>query len=798
MFFKTYGLLWQNARNLKYIKEYNNSFAKHLADSKLRTKDFLEKKSVKVAKTLFTLSTHLTIENFDFWELNPPFVIKPNSGFWWKWIIVIDSISSNGEYISNNKKSYTKKFIINHFKEIVDWFYSLSWKRDKVIIEKKLLIDKEIELLGKYWLPDIRVICFNMVPIMAMMRIPTKNSWWKANLHAGACWVWIDIWSWRLTYTTQFWKLINSAPGIWKLKDIKLPHWEEILKLAVKAQKVTNIWYLGCDIILDDDLGPCILELNIRPWLELQIANMAPLETRLRKIKWVYVSSIEKWVRLWRDLFSGDIEEKIKNISWKKVVWLKEYLSIRYKNRDHKYIADIKSSVEDNFIDRDFTIWVLKANDEIIESWYIKMQASILGEKRNLRFKIIDIKESSFIIWKWALRWFLLDPYKYKKWELPIDTESIVKFKKANTAINKSYLEQLKEIDYLLMKIDKKLKVLKYVNPINLKEEREKFINSSWEYLPNLVYPEIDLNFEDMRKKLDSIKIWDLPLSDIFKRKKIEIEKKIKLIESIKKSDSKWIYNNSRELYWDINKENLEIAIKVLENRKNIVMEKEYMTMKEIESLIKKFNHIYSIKIKLKERSGAARFAMQWNTLLVDKSAFVWKRELRSIIAHEIEWHYLRKYNWRKLDFEIFSAWTWWYLEIEEWIAIYNQSRFLSEKDKKTYSIYEKYYIMNYSINNSYDKLLNMLKEYYKEDYKKIFQTIIRLKRWFKNIKDKWFFAKDLVYLNWFIKVKDYIESTQDLKSLYIWKINLEDLEDIDETELLNIDKADLKIPMFL
>jgi len=52
---------------------------------------------------------------------------------------------------------------------------------------------KEIELLGTYGLPDIRVIAYNMVPVMAMMRIPTKESGGKANIHGGACAVGIDI-----------------------------------------------------------------------------------------------------------------------------------------------------------------------------------------------------------------------------------------------------------------------------------------------------------------------------------------------------------------------------------------------------------------------------------------------------------------------------------------------------------------------------------------------------------------------------------------------------------------------------
>ena len=55
------------------------------------------------------------------------------------------------------------------------------------MIEKKIVISSEVDLLGKFGLPDIRVIVYNMVPVMAMLRVPTAESDGKANLHAGAC-----------------------------------------------------------------------------------------------------------------------------------------------------------------------------------------------------------------------------------------------------------------------------------------------------------------------------------------------------------------------------------------------------------------------------------------------------------------------------------------------------------------------------------------------------------------------------------------------------------------------------------
>lgn len=797
MFFKTYWLLWQNARNLNYIKEYNSSIAKKLADSKLKTKEFLKSKWIDVPDTLFILKKHedLSLNIFD--KLEPPFVVKPNGGFWGKWILIFVEKLASEVYVTNSWKSYTKKELINHFSDIIDWFYSLSWNKDKVVIEKKIELDEEIDLLWKYWLPDIRIITFNMVPVMAMLRLPTLESNWKANLHGWACWVGIDIWTWRLTYITSHWKIIKSVPWIWDIRWLKLPHWEKALALAVKTQQVTNIWYLGCDIVLDKIDWPLILEMNIRPGLEVQVANMSPLKARLERVEWIYVNTVEKWVRLWRDLFSWDIEDKIKSISWKKVLWNKEYLTIIYDNKKYKYLTEIKSTNTKSYIDKDFTINVLRLPEKQIELWNIRLDVNLMWEKRKMKFIIKELWSVNIILWLNSLRGFLIDPFKYKKWELPIsDIEELKKWK--NMAINKNNQEQFWNINDKLLLVDKKLLILKYFTPKNLISEKQKFIESNWEYVPQFEYNEIKIDLEKELEDIEKLEISDFPLSSILKRKQEEVINKIKLLIAFKNNHSKDITYYSKKIFWDINKENLLYSNDILSWKIDIKEEEDFLTFDEIKEFINKFNHIYWINIRLKRDNKSARFIMKWDTLIVRNWAKVWKKEMRSIIAHEIEGHYLRKYNWKKIKFSIFWHWTAWYLEIDEWIAIYNQSRFLSEKDRKYYSIFERYYFVNYALNNSYKKLVSKMIEYYNWDLEKVFVYLTRLKRWIRNISDEWIFVKDVVYVNWYLKVENYINSWWNLKELYLWKINLKDLEEIKDSYFLKINFSDIKLPFFL
>lgn len=797
MFFKTYWILWQNARNLNYIKEFNDSTSRKLADSKLKTKDFLSKKWVSVSETLLVLSNHKELDNFDISILEAPFVIKPNSWYWWKWIYVIDEITSEGNFITNSWVVLKRTFIKNHLSNILDWFFSLSWNRDKVIIERKIIINHEIDLLGKYGLPDLRVVVFNMVPVMAMLRVPTENSWWKANLHAWACGVWIDIWSWKLTYITQFSKTVKSVPWIGDIRWITLPDWDKVLNLAVKVQHVTNIWYLWCDIVLDELQWPILLEVNIRPWLELQLANLSPLEKRLKKVEWVSINSVEKGVRLWKDLFSWDIEEKIKKISWKKILWVREYVSFDYNEKYFKYIADLRVSQSNNYISKKFLVDILKVSDQVIKAWFIKLKISILWEERLYKFTIKTLYKSNIIIWLNSLWGFLIDPTKYKKWELPVDIDSIEIKSQKNTAILKWYIEQLERIDKDIMKIDRKLSLLKFITPKNILKEKIKFINSKWEYIPQFEYLDITLDLELLKKELIAIEIPDIPLSAIFLRKKDEVLNKILYLISFKNADHLWMHVYSERIFGSIIQENLDKSNEILETRNQVKEEDEYMTFEEIKAFIKKFNDIYNINISLREKEMPSRFAMKWDILNVRKWALVWKKEMRSIVAHEIEGHYLRKVNWKKAMFSIFSSWTAWYIDIEEWIAIYNQNRSLTKENRKYYTIYERYKFIDFMLNHSYEDTIKELSVFYNYDYEKVFTFLLRVKRWFRDISKPGCFMKDVVYTNWYFEVIDYINNWWQLIDLYFWKIWINDLNDIKQAALFKLKIEDYKVPLY-
>ncbi|MBM3205296.1 hypothetical protein FJZ41_00380, partial [Candidatus Shapirobacteria bacterium] len=97
-----------------------------------------------------------------------------------------------------------------------------------------------------------------------------------------------------------------------KINGLKIAEWDKILTLAVKAQEVVpSLGFLGVDIILDKQCGPMILELNARPGLEIQNANLTPLKKRLERIEGLEIKDAEHGVRIAKALFAERFADQV-------------------------------------------------------------------------------------------------------------------------------------------------------------------------------------------------------------------------------------------------------------------------------------------------------------------------------------------------------------------------------------------------------------------------------------------------------------------------------------------------------
>lgn len=348
-------LLGMNARNLDYIRPYNRKKAKNLADDKILSKRMLKKGGIPVPKLLAKIRTVEELENFNWSSLPSSFALKPNRGYGGGGILVVygrkklsrrDILNAEeGEtplpvWVKSDGKTITVDDIKSHILNILDGAFSLANMPDIAFFEERLTLLKLFKPYAYKGIPDIRVIVFNRIPVMAMLRLPTRESGGKANLQQGGIGVGIDL-ATGVTTTAVLGKgkIIDYIPGTrMLLSGIRIPYWKEMLLLAVKAQEISGMGFLGADVAIDREQGPVFLEINARPGLSIQVANLSGLKERLERIKGLKIKTAERGVRVGRDLFGGEIEEELEEISGRKVIGTIENVKFIGKNGEEIWV----------------------------------------------------------------------------------------------------------------------------------------------------------------------------------------------------------------------------------------------------------------------------------------------------------------------------------------------------------------------------------------------------------------------------------------------------------------------------
>ncbi len=279
---REFGIVGMNRRNIELIARYNSRKLYPLVDNKLKTKLLAQQHGIPVPGLIHAIKTQYGVRELpNVLAGKAGFAVKPAKGSGGKGILVITS-RRPGEFIKPSGASLRLRDIGHHVTNILSGLFSLGGSPDVAVIEELILPDPLYDDLSVEGVPDIRIIVYRGIPIMAMMRLSTRASDGKANLHQGAVGVGICIRTGRSVKAVQFSGMVTNHPDSnADLRTIEIPDWPNMLNLAARCADATGLGYLGADIVLDIEKGPLLLELNARPGLAIQIANGAGLATRV-------------------------------------------------------------------------------------------------------------------------------------------------------------------------------------------------------------------------------------------------------------------------------------------------------------------------------------------------------------------------------------------------------------------------------------------------------------------------------------------------------------------------------------
>jgi alpha-L-glutamate ligase-like protein len=118
-----------------------------------------------------------------------------------------------------------------------------------------------------------------------MLRLPTRQSGGRANLHQGAIGAGVDLATGLTTRAVMRNRVTERHPDTGaSVVGFRVPYWPQILEMARRVSRATGMGYVGADVVVDRRRGPLLLEANARPGLAIQIANGEGLLRRLEEI----------------------------------------------------------------------------------------------------------------------------------------------------------------------------------------------------------------------------------------------------------------------------------------------------------------------------------------------------------------------------------------------------------------------------------------------------------------------------------------------------------------------------------
>ena len=276
------GVLGMNRRNADFTLRWNRRRLYPRVDDKLLTKQLCEAAGIPTPRLLAVARHHWELRHFlpalgDCEE----FAVKPARGAMGNGILVVAGREGDG-FLRANGHAVSRSELLYHAASIISGLFAIGGQPDAAFAEERLTVHPELREIATDGVPDLRIVVYRGIPVMAMTRLPTQRSRGRANLHQGAVGAGVSLRSGAITNGVLGTTPVGHHPDTGQpLVGRKLPAFERAVEIAVAATDCTELGYVGADVVVDSRYGPVVLELNARPGLSIQIANRAGLRPRL-------------------------------------------------------------------------------------------------------------------------------------------------------------------------------------------------------------------------------------------------------------------------------------------------------------------------------------------------------------------------------------------------------------------------------------------------------------------------------------------------------------------------------------
>jgi alpha-L-glutamate ligase-like protein len=282
---KELGIVGMNERNAACILDRNPRRLFPLVDDKMRMHDLCRKIGVPTPSVYAEITFHSMLRYLpDYLRGLDDFVIKPNRGAAGRGVLVVTGRSGES-FLRHNGEALSFESLRQHLSDVLSGMYSLGGQPDKALVQQRVRLHPAFEPITYRGIPDVRVILYRNEPAMAMLRLPTKESGGRANLHQGGIGAGVALETGVTHHAVQRNRFVEKHPDTdLPVIGMRVPAWQQVLDMSWRVATAVGLGYIGVDIVIDAKEGPMLLEANARPGLAIQIANGRGIAPRLEDI----------------------------------------------------------------------------------------------------------------------------------------------------------------------------------------------------------------------------------------------------------------------------------------------------------------------------------------------------------------------------------------------------------------------------------------------------------------------------------------------------------------------------------
>jgi alpha-L-glutamate ligase-like protein len=282
---KDLGILGMNRRNVACILDHNPRALFPVVDDKQHMHRLCAAIDVATPAVYAVVERHSQLRHLrEMLGNRGDFVVKPNRGSAGRGVLVLVGRDGDG-FRRHNGDRLPFDALRQHVSDLLSGLYSLGGRPDQAVVQQRVRLHPAFDAVAFQGIPDVRVVVYRGEPAMAMLRLPTRASGGRANLHQGGIGAGIDLATGRTHHAVQHNHFVQTHPDTGAdLVGVAVPAWPAVLDMARRVAAAVGLGYLGVDIVIDAAGGPMLLEANARPGLAIQIANGTGLVPRLRAI----------------------------------------------------------------------------------------------------------------------------------------------------------------------------------------------------------------------------------------------------------------------------------------------------------------------------------------------------------------------------------------------------------------------------------------------------------------------------------------------------------------------------------